>query len=164
MSTVPTFAFDDYVVRPVTERDREYLTDLIRDDPYHAACMDADFFLKLVPGEDAWAIEDRQNNVQLYFKTQTAVRLSLQFANQSSNENRQVLKKGMAWIEAMLVQNRFREIIFNTQGPALKAMAKKRLGFVGSAEELVRVLPSSTPADAEKGRWHHRPTACKEEG
>jgi hypothetical protein len=136
----PIFYFDEYVVRPVAEKDREYLTHLITSDPYHHDCMDADFFLHLLPGEDAWAIEDRKGNALLYFKTQTAVRLSLQFTEQTAEVNRRVLGKGMAWIEAMLIQNRFREIIFNTMGPELKAMAKRRLGFKERAVELVRML------------------------
>jgi hypothetical protein len=144
----PEFYFDEYKVRPVGEKDREYLTHLITADPYHADCMDADFFLHLLPGEDAWAIEDRKGTVLLYFKTQTAVRLSVQFTGQSAEVNRSVMSKGMAWIEAMLIQNRFREVIFNSAGPQLRAMAKRRLGFRG-AEELVRVLtPAQRPSDA----------------
>jgi hypothetical protein len=144
----PEFYFDEYKVRPVGEKDREYLTHLITADPFHADRMTADFFLHLLPGEDAWAIEDRKGTVLLYFKTQTAVRLSVQFTEQTPEVNRAVLSKGMAWIEAMLIQNRFREVIFDTMGPQLRAMAKRRLGFRGT-EELVRVLtPASAPSDA----------------
>src|SRR5579864_4341362 len=109
--TEPIFDFDQYTVRPVGERDREFLTQLIAADPLHRDCIDPDFFLKLNPGEDAWAVEDANGKVWLYFKTSTAVRLSMLFANQSSNTgNRDVLTKGMAWLEAMVICNKFREI------------------------------------------------------
>lgn len=128
-----TFAFNKYKVRPVEEKDRAYIDKLTANDLYHAGCMDADWFLKLAPGEGAWAIEDPDGKVMLYFKTQNAVRLSLQFGEEDSNENRAVLMKGMLWLEGMLFQNHFHEIIFDTKGPELAALAKRRLGFAECA-------------------------------
>jgi hypothetical protein len=135
----PIFHFDNYVVRPVTERDRAYLAALIEADPYHAHCMDADFFIKLKPGEDAWALETMETGkVLLYFKTQTAVRVSLLFSESETKEdktrNRIALLKGMAWIEAQLMANSFREILFDSEGPELVQMAKRRMGFRESTE------------------------------
>lgn len=159
------FSFDQYTVRPVGEKDRENLVQLITADPYHRANMDSNFFLKLVPGEDAWAIENRLGMVSLYFKTSTACRVAVQFGNQSSNENRDVLTKGLGWLEAALIQNKFRELIFDTEGAALRAMAKRRLGFKdASPGTLVRLLSTPIPTNAVKGDWHHRPTAPEEGG
>jgi hypothetical protein len=127
------FHFDNYVVRPVSERDRVYLETLIEADQYHHDQMNADYFLKLRPGEDAWALEDERGKVLFYFKTQTAVRLSIQFTEAETSadktRNRIALLKGLAWIEARLSANSFREILFETQGPELTAMAKRRMGF-----------------------------------
>ena len=144
-----TFRFDNYIVRPIGEQDRGFLDDLISDDVFHKGRMTPDYFLKLMPGEDAWALEDEQGHVLLYFKTQVAVRLSLQFAASETKEekhrNRMALLKGFAWLEAMFRQNRFRQIIFDTQGPELTAFAKRRLGFRESDSELLREIAPNIP-------------------
>ncbi len=161
----PNFYFDGYRVRPVEEGDRAYIDRLTANDRYHAGVMDADWFLHLAPGEGAWAIEDGQGRVLLYFKTQTAVRLSLQFAEGDSSENRDVLQKGMRWLEGMLLQNHFREVIFDTQGPLLAALAKRRLGFAESSPgTLLKVLGIPEAARPAKGHWHHQPTTSQEGG
>ena len=69
------FRFDSYIVRPVTERDRQFLEETIAADEFHRDCMDGDYFLKPLPGEQAWAIEDQIGNVLLYFKTQNVARI-----------------------------------------------------------------------------------------
>jgi hypothetical protein len=158
------FQFDGYMVRRIDENDRAYLDQLIAADPYHQDCMNADFFLDLVPGEDSWAIEDAKGEVLLYFRTNTAVRLCLQFAKQDNLANREVLTKGFAWLEAELIKNHFREIVFDTKGPALRLMAKRRLGFRDSNQELVRSLPAPTGVRGVDGLWHHRPQPCEKEG
>jgi hypothetical protein len=162
------FHFDDYVVRPMCERDRDFLETLIEEDAYHIGRMTPDYFLHLVPGEDAWALEDMQGNVIFYFKTQTAVRVSIQFAGAKTKEersrNRTALTKGLAWIEGMLQQNHFREMIFDTQGPELAAFAKRRLGFKASSEELIRPLPCPRPNGARQCDWGSSPETARREG
>jgi hypothetical protein len=167
--TPPVFHFDNYVVRPVEERDRAYLQDLIENDPYHANCMDADFFLSLQPGEDAWALETRETGkVILYFKTQTAARVSLLFSGSDSREdktrNRLALLKGMAWIEAQLRANSFRQILFDTKGSELAAMAKRRMGFRESNGDLIRDITPSEAPKSHVGDWDGIPRVSKEGG
>lgn len=168
MSQKTVFHFDNYVVRPVEERDRIYLDNLIEADQYHRDRMDADFFLNLKPGEDAWALEDELGNVLFYFKTQTAVRLSMQFAQAETTEaktrNRLALLKGLAWIEAQLRANSFREILFQTDGPELTRMATKRMGFrevSGLARDIG--LPS-TPQQGRINQWDAAPQVSQGEG
>ena len=165
------FHFDGYIVRPMNEGDRNYLDTLIEDDAYHKGRMTPDYFLKLVPGEDSWALEDEQGKVLLYFKTQVAVRLSIQFAagktSEERSKNRSALVKGFAWIESMFRQNRFRQIIFDTQGPELTAFAKRRLGFRESETELLREIAPLVPL-ATNGRhteqWNQTPQPSRREG
>jgi hypothetical protein len=167
--TQPIFHFDNYVVRPVDERDRAYMSDLIHNDEYHATRMDADFFLSLQPGEDAWALETLETGkVILYFKTATAVRLHMQFVGAESREektrNRLALMKGVAWIEAQLRANSFREILMQVDGPELAAMAKRRMGFRDTVE-LCRDIPVAP--NTEKSRvddWHGIPQASQDGG
>lgn len=162
------FHFDQYIVRPMNEGDRGYLDGLIESDAYHKGQMTPDYFLKLVPGEDAWALEDEQGNVLLYFKTQVAVRLSIQFAASETKEqkhrNRLALLKGFAWIENMLRQNRFRQIIFDTQGPELTAFAKRRLGFRESPQELLREIAPLIPIGRHTEQWKDFPQTTRREG
>jgi hypothetical protein len=157
------FRFDRYIVRRIDERDHAYLDTLIAADPDHKDTMSADYFLKLMPGEDAWACEEN-GKVLLYFKTQTAARISMQFTTDDPEVNREVLTKGMAWLEGMLVQNHFRELLFDSHSRPLRVMVKRRLGFRDSPEELVKTLPAPWSAGAVNERWHHRPTSVEREG
>lgn len=129
-----TFSFDGYTVRPITERDRAYLELLIEADDYHRGRMTADFFLQLNPGEDAWAMEDDEHRIVFYFKTSTAVRIALQFADwggyEATRRNQSALAKGLHWIEGVLRANKFTEILFDTDGGDLRRFAKRRMGFV----------------------------------
>jgi hypothetical protein len=163
----PVFHFDNYVVRPVEERDRAYLCDLIQSDPLHVDCMDADFFLTLQPGEDAWSLETLDTGkVILYFKTQTAARVSLLFSGNDSKEdktrNRLALLKGMAWIEAQLRANSFRQILFDTKGSELAAMAKRRMGFRESSGDLIRDIQPPEGIKPRVEDWHGIPQASQD--
>lgn len=130
----PVFSFDGYTVRAVGEQDRVFLELLIESDDYHRGRMDPDFFLRLEPGEDAWAMEDEEHRVVFYFKTSTAVRIAIQFAAAVTmgdrRSNQSALMRGLRWIEGMFRVNRFTEILFDTEGPELASFAKRRLGFV----------------------------------
>ena len=162
------FHFDEYVVRPMCERDRDYLDTLIEADAFHKGRMTPDYFLSLLPGEDAWAFEDEQGTVLFYFKTQTAVRVSIQFTGSKTAEeksrNRTALVKGLAWIETMLRQNHFREMIFDTQGPELAAFAKRRLGFRESSSELIRPITPPRPPGRAVTDWDAAPQVSRRSG
>jgi hypothetical protein len=148
----------------VEERERAFLDKLTSEDDHHRESMNADFFLQLLPGEDAWAVEDEQGNVVLYFKTQAAARIHMQFVVEDRELNRDLLTKGMAWLEGMLIQNHFREMLFDTKGRELRLMAKRRLGFKESPEDLSRSLPAPRGVMGLVEAWHHRPTGAEKEG
>lgn len=140
--------FDGYTVRPVREQDRAFLAQLIEADPFHRGTMTPDFFLRLMPGEDAWVLEDERGEVVFYFRTSTAVRLAIQFRPTASPSdrarNRRALLRGMRWIEDIFRRNLFREIITDTEGAELRAFAKNHLGFV-EASILTRGITGSNP-------------------
>lgn len=139
-----SFTFDGYTVRRITERDRPYIQIWIDADPHHRGKITANFFLKLHPGEDSWALEDEQGMVVFYFKTGTAVRVFIQFAPEADVtqklENRNALMKGLHWIEGLFRANKFREIIFDTQAVDLANFAKRRLSFLDAPGLLSKVL------------------------
>ena len=156
-------SFGKYTVRAIMERDREYLATLIAKDPFHRETVNVGWWYNNPPGEDAWAVEDEKGVVVLYFKTQTACRFSLQFVTDDRRTNWKVLTEGMEWLAETLTGNRFREIITDSNGPELRAMATKRLGFLpATPDTLVRPLrePSSTPPDKtrQEGRGAIRGT------
>lgn len=158
------FRFDRFIVRRIEERERSFLDKLTSEDEHHRETMNADFFLQLLPGEDAWAVEDEWGNVVLYFKTQAVARIHMQFISEDRELNRDLLTKGMAWLETMLIQNHFREMLFDTKGRELRLMAKRRLGFKESPEDLSRSLPAPKTPGSVAGDWHHRPMALEKEG
>jgi hypothetical protein len=135
------------------ERDREFLANLIAADPFHRESVNVDWWYNNPPGEDAWAVEDEHGNVVLYFKTQTACRFSLQFTTEDRRINWKVLTDGLEWLAATLTNNQFREIITDSNGPELRAMATKRLGFLpASPETLTRPLPPRIFGNRSAGR------------
>lgn len=142
------FTFDGYTVRSVESRDSDYINQLIEADPYHRGRMTAEFFTQLLPGEDAWALEDPLGRVLFYFKTSVACRIDIQFAGQSKHENMFGLLRGMAWLEGVLVRNRFRELFFDPDGPELAQFAKRRLGFVEATPKLIKYLGLPTKKEA----------------
>jgi hypothetical protein len=148
-----SFHFDGYMVRPVMESDRSYLSILIRADKYHCDRMDADYFMKPLPGETSWALEGPQGRVLFYFKTTPVVRMSIQFTGnetpQERESNRDALIKGLAWIEAMFAAARFREFLFDTEGPELTIFARKRLGFTNAPGLMVRMIPTFDTANIQ---------------
>lgn len=133
MSVFPPFKFDGYTVRKVEEKDRNYLNLLTEADDYHRGRMDADFFLDLQPGEDAWALEDEEHRIVFYFKTSTVVRIAIQFADWGSHRatrrNQSALASGLHWLKGVLRHNSFTELIFDSEGRELQAFAARRLGF-----------------------------------
>jgi hypothetical protein len=77
--------------------------------------------------------------------------MAIQFAAGNSpverRGNQAALLKGLRWIEALFRANRFREIIFETEGPELTVFAKRHLGFV-DAPLLSRTLWPTSEAPA----------------
>jgi len=149
--------FGKYTVRPLMERDREFLAGLIATDPFHRDTVNVEWWYNNPPGENAWAVEDDKGAVRLYFKTATACRFSLQFTGDERRENWKVLTEGMQWLSETLTGNAFREIITDSNGPELRAMATRRLGFVpATADTLTRPLKPRILENPGKSRLEAR--------
>jgi hypothetical protein len=168
--TPASFTFQGYSVRQVGEMDRAFIEHLIEADDYHRDNMTPDYFLKTVKGEDAWALE-KDGRVLFYFKTQTAVRMGILFANTLTpaqrHENRFALIDGMNWIMPLLVANGFREILFDTKGPELEVFSKRHLGFTDAGRLLTRPLPPTPSAGVQKSDtepWEQSPQASTRAG
>jgi hypothetical protein len=161
--------FDNNTVKPVSERDREYLADLIEADPYHKDRMTPDFFLRPMQGENAFVVENEMGYAVMYVKVSTVARVSIQFTETRDREdrerNRGLLTSGLKWLEDKLRAG-YREIIFDTESPGLRLTAKKRLGFQDAPKGgLSRLIhPAGHPAgtNAAKGVWQPLPQASEE--
>jgi len=154
--------FDGFYVRPCGERDREYLEDLIEGDQYHKDKFKADDFLALLPGEQSFVVEDESGYARMYFKTSTAVRITLQFVEtrnaQDRARNRTILMRGLAWLEDRL-RGRFRELITETDGLPLTMLVTKRLGFHDVPNPLSRLTHPVPPSAPTNGAWQGVPQA-----
>jgi hypothetical protein len=124
--------------------------------------MTPDYFFKRVRGEDAWALE-KNDRVMLYFKTQTAVRVGMLFTQAETlsekAENSTALIHGLAWLEAILGGNGFREILFDSEGPELKAFAKRHLGFSDAENLLSRPIRHGEAVKRSTEAWEASPQA-----
>jgi hypothetical protein len=161
------FAFKDYEVRAITEADRPYLAQLIEADEYHRDNMTPDYFLLRERGEDAWALE-KNGKVLLYFKTSTAVRVGMLFAQVETRDDRRenqiALMNGLAWLEVILAGNGFREILFDTEGPELHVFAQRHLGFVDTPNLMSRAISVPKPTEAAKTPWEPSPQVKERAG
>lgn len=139
-----TFRFGEYRVRPTGEQDREYLSECIERDNYHRGRINADFFLKLRPGQDGWAVEDAKGKVVFYFRTDAIVRFAIQFTDSESlsakRTNAVAMMEGLAWLAGILSQNNFHEIITDADSPELQRFTKRHLGFKDAPGQLSLAL------------------------
>lgn len=159
--------FDGYNLREIGEGDRAQLEEWIAGDRHHAGLLDPEFFMGLAldsggelapdPRVTVCAIEDSRRTL-MYIRLTRASRVQIQFAPEHSTgrsihvERRQManaLMKGMAFLEVALERAGAMEWIFDSRAAALRAIAQRRLGFVASPLELVRLIPRLDHPEAQ---------------
>jgi len=145
--------FEGYTLRTVTEADRPELEAWIAADKHHTGLLDPEFFMGLAANEDGetapdprptcCALEDK-TGVVFFIRLSRASRVNIQFAPAQSRKTKaraaMALMKGMAFLEVQLAHAGAEEWIFDTQDPDLADMAYKRLGFIASPNEMVRII------------------------
>lgn len=145
--------FDGYTLRTVTAEDRPALEAWIAADKRHNGLIDPEFFMGLATDENGetaidprptcCALEDK-SGVVFFIRLGRASRVNIQFAPAQSLKSRRraglALLKGMAFLEVQLAKAGAEEWIFETEDHELAEMAEKRLGFVQSPNEMVRVI------------------------
>jgi hypothetical protein len=138
--------FEGYALRAVGEADRAELEQWIAADPCHAGVVKPEFFMGLTPEMAAdpratcYGLEHKGHNL-FYIRLSRAARVNIQFAPRRPWLNTIALIKGMAFLEVGLARAGAEEWIFNTQSTQLREMTEKHMGFVGSPDELVRMIP-----------------------
>ncbi|HTH42892.1 MAG TPA: hypothetical protein VL498_06990 [Terracidiphilus sp.] len=145
--------FDGYTLRAVTGEDRPALEAWIEADKRHRGLLDPEFFMGLAtdergetaedPRPTCCALEDK-TGVVFFIRLSRASRVNIQFAPAQSRKSRHraslALLKGMAYLEVALAKAGAEEWIFETEDRELAEMAEKRLGFVESPNEMVRLI------------------------
>lgn len=112
-------------VRRVLETDRPLLDAAAQADPYHVA---AGLTGEHWAGEDSIFYEDESGPV-VALKTTSVVRADIQFLTQDSARNSKALLDGF-WRYIELLANRgVKEIIFNTESPAVAHFFQRRFYF-----------------------------------
>ena len=135
--------FGGYTLRATTEADRALADEWIAADPFHRDTTTADFFLGTEPGSEAFVLEDAEGKV-FFIRLTRAMRIDIQFSPPVSIEARErtrdALTVGVEWLADALAKTGCRELIFESQNPALIRASEKRLGFRRSPGELVRAI------------------------
>jgi hypothetical protein len=147
--------FDGYRLRLVEESDRPKLEEWIRSDQAHRDLFAPEFFMgqEEIDGELAtdprvscYALEDRHRTL-MFIRLTRAARVHIQFPPETEENRRQqrrslglALIKGMAFLEVLLGRAGAAEWIFDSEAGPLRELAKGRLGFTTSPNELVRPI------------------------
>ena len=125
------------IVRPLTEEDRQILESSIEKDEYHKDKMTSDFFYDKRAISTVYQIDEKP---VMYVKGSTALRLDIQFCDNSDRRNNAEALKKLSEIIDTAKNNGFSELIFNTDSPLLKAFCCKHFGFSEVSGELRKYL------------------------
>ena len=114
-------------VRTVTTEDRELLNAAAEADPYHkAAGLTGEYWLE--DTKNTLFYEDADGPV-VALKTTNVARVDVQFLTQDRARNARALEEGF-WTYVRVLQSRnVKELIFNTESPAVAKFFSKRFGF-----------------------------------
>lgn len=108
------------------ESDYDLLDLSLSQDKYHTTTQ-PEFFTE--PGTMCKVYEDNHGPV-LFVKGSPVLRLDIQFvSNDDGRRNIRVMQEGLPPLAQKARENGFKEIVFNTTSPLLKAFCTKRLGF-----------------------------------
>lgn len=160
--------FDGYSLRALGEEDYRRLDQWIAADPAHAGILDPEFFmgqaidrsgeLAADPRVTVCALDDDKGTL-MYLRLTRASRVQIQFpptpepegSREGFKHRREIVNaliRGMAFLEVALEHAGATEWIFESESPQLRAMVEKRMGFVSSPREMVRVIPRLSSGQA----------------
>jgi hypothetical protein len=156
--------FDGYTLRDATEADEPLARVWTQHDEHHHD-MDGRFWLEKDKGVETYVCEE--NGHPLFFvRLDKAVRIRIQFPpnvyppgsdedHKHRDQVRRGLMRGMNFLEIALSVKGFRELIFDSVSPLLRAFTIGRLRFAKKPDTLSRMLPSFTlPKRAERMTLH----------
>lgn len=126
----------------VTDRlyeDADYdLLDLSLSKDEHHTTTKPEFFTE--PGTVCKVYEDEAGPI-LFVKGSPVLRLDIQFVDNADRRNMKAMLEGLPPLAQKARDNGFKEIVFNTSSPLLKAFCIKRFGFeLTEGDELRKVL------------------------
>lgn len=126
----------------VTDRlyeDEDYhLLELSLSKDEHHTGTTPEFFTE--PGTMTKVYEDVHGPV-LFVRGSPVLRLDIQFvSNDDGRRNIKTMLEGLPPLAQKARENGFRELVFNTSSPLLKAFCMKRLGFQETVGDELRLL------------------------
>lgn len=136
-------------IRMATTEDKPRLAEMIAKDPYHAGKLTPEFFLGEIwdavnskwlkdPTIECAAVEDDDGTV-FYVRYNRAFRMSIQFDKDLKFRNRKSLLEAFPVFKNMAKTSGFKEIVFDSESPALVAFTKKRMGFKASPDYVLPI-------------------------
>jgi len=144
-----SFEFDGYKLRDATDRDEDLAQAWTRADEYHRD-LDGRFWLEKGQGTETFVCEGADGEPLFFLRLDKAVRIRIQFRPRPEGMDerehraivRQALTRGMAFLDVTLSVRHFREVIFDSVSPLLRAFTIGRLRFTRKPDTLTRMLPS----------------------
>lgn len=123
--------------RPLVEADLTLLESILLKDGYHPGAG-REFFME--PGTVARVYEDAQGPI-VFTRCAPVLRLDAKFvSNADVKRNLKALMGGLPALAQQAKEDRFKEVLFSTPYPSLKAFVTRRFGFVESHGELRKDL------------------------
>lgn len=154
------FEFDGYKLREATDQDEAVARVWTRADEFHRD-IDGRFWIEKGPGTETFLLEGADGEPLLFLRLDKTVRLRVQFPPVAGEPRehraklRTALTRGMAFLDVALSVRSFREVIFDSASPLLRAFTIGRLRFSRKPETLSRMLPSfALKKQAERNTLH----------
>jgi hypothetical protein len=149
--------FDGYVLRAPEPRDRAALEQWIASDPAHKDVFSPEHFMGQLedgredPRPTCCVLEDPEGRV-MFIRISRMARVDIQFPPATTADQRgrirDGLTRGMALLESVLAMAGCEGWIFDTDSPALRTMAKRRLGFRDAPNDLIRPIAPLEQSDS----------------
>lgn len=158
-----SFTFFGYRLRPAQVGDLPLAAEWNAKDEDHAGRVEAEFWIRQGPGQDAYVLADDGNGqdhalffLKLCAQPGTAmVELHIQFdpgvGAKARAKRREALTEGFSWLERTLKMSGVQQIFFRSRNSGLILFSQKRLGFtpdpllVEGEATLRKILSESPP-------------------
>lgn len=131
-------------IRKITEADKPLIDAMIEKDPFHAGLGTSEFYFE--PCTEAFWIENEEGGFVV--RLARTMRINAAFDVDQRKNNAFLLTEFTKWVAEAAAKSGFREVIFKTNNDELSSF-EQRLGFQGSAGEMVMYLEPAAPEASE---------------
>lgn len=142
---LPTFTFDEFVLRPAKAEDLPLANRWTMGDPHHRATTKPAFWIEQGADTNSYLLLDPKGAV-FFFRMdlhKELVEVHIQFVDGNAltqSRTRRGLMRGFKWLEKMLLDSGFEVYYFHSSSPQLIFFCQNRLGFMWDGKKLSRKL------------------------